>query len=233
MAKPKAKRRSSEPPTTIELPELTPFDGDRLEEGSDLEGVDLSGLDLGASVTLPDVRLVSCRLERCGLDGLVLPRAHIAESLLHEVEAAGLSMRDSTWLDVLVDGARFGALSLTGASLRSVRVRGSRLNFVDLSGATVVDLVFERCAIGELDLSGAEARWVRFDACTIDVLDVAESRLTDVDLTGAQVRAVRGVAGLRGATLGRDQLLDLAPQLADHLGIRVRDEEAGGGGAAG
>ena len=43
-----------------------------------------------------------------------------------------------------------------------------------------------------------------------------------MDLTGARVAAVRGVEGLRGALVAPDQLLDLAPLLAAHLGIRVR-----------
>ena len=47
------------------------------------------------------------------------------------------------------------------------------------------------------------------------------SRLTDVDLRGADLDTVRGIASLKGATVSFEQLMTLAPALAEELGLRV------------
>ena len=105
-----------------------------------------------------------------------------------------------------------------------MRVRGGRLDLVDLSGAKLTGVAFERCAIGELDLGTVEARDLTFDGCEIDLLDVTGARLVRADITGARIGAVKGVDGLRGATITPAQLVDLAPQMAAHLGIKLRGE---------
>ena len=47
------------------------------------------------------------------------------------------------------------------------------------------------------------------------------ARLTDVDLSGARLSTIVGIESLRGATISAAQMLDLAPLLAAHLGLRV------------
>jgi uncharacterized protein YjbI with pentapeptide repeats len=98
-----------------------------------------------------------------------------------------------------------------------------KANLLDLRGARLTDVAFEDCAIGELDLGDAELRSVRFEATTVDDLAVEGTRMIDVDLTGARLGVVRGIAGLRGARIGPGQLQGLAPLLAATLGIAVGD----------
>ena len=45
--------------------------------------------------------------------------------------------------------------------------------------------------------------------------------MTGADLRGADLGGVDGLAGLAGATVSADQLADLAPLLASHLGMAV------------
>ena len=153
-------------------------------------------------------------------------RARFSECLLDDLHATSLDAADSVWRDTLLTVRRVGALLATGASWSSVRVRGGRLDLVDLSGAKLAGVAFEGCVIGELDLGTAEARDLRFEGCKIELLDVGGARLGGADLTGAVLGAVRGVAGLRGATITAEQLVDLAPQLAAHLGLKVRGTSA-------
>ena len=47
------------------------------------------------------------------------------------------------------------------------------------------------------------------------------ARVAGLDLRRTRVGTVRGVGGLHGAVMAPDQLLELAPLLADHIGIRV------------
>lgn len=151
-----------------------------------------------------------------------LDRSRFAESCLSDLSAASVHAGNSAWRDTLLADARIGALLASGTTWDLVRLRGVKANLLDLRGARLTDVVFEDCAISELGLGDAELRSVRFEATTIDDLAVEGTRMTDVDLTGARLGVVRGIAGLRGATVAPEQLLDLAPLLAAHLGIRTR-----------
>jgi uncharacterized protein YjbI with pentapeptide repeats len=223
-AKPGANRETKPgPPREITLPEaLTPFAETRLEPNGDYDAVHFAGLDF-AGQAADDAGFLGCWLERCGLDGVSMRRARISECRLDELRATSLDAADSVWRDTLVTVRRVGALLSTGGSWSSVRVRGGRLDLVDLSGAKLTSVAFEGCVIGELDLGTVEARDLSFDGCEVELLDVTGARLVRTDLTGASIGGVRGVAGLRGATIGPAQLVDLAPSMAVHLGIKVRE----------
>lgn len=205
------------------LPDLTPFDGERLEAGGDHVAVDFVDLDL-AGQDAPDTRFLECRFQRCGLDGTSLRRARIAESLFSEVHAATVDFADSTWRDSQVWGGRLGAVTLIGATWTGVRIRGSHLGFLNLSGAHLQDVTFEGCEIGSLDVRGAALQSVSFEDCRVDELDVAGATLSEVDLSGARLRMLVGVESLRGAIISHQQLVDLAPLLAAQIGIQVRPE---------
>ena len=214
----------TEPPREIALPEtLVAFAGSSLDTHGDYDAVSFTGLDFAGQVA-DDAAFLGCRLERCGLDGVSMRRARISETLLDELHATSLDVTDSIWRDSLVTVRRIGALLAIGATWSSVRVRGGRLDLVDLSGAKLTGVAFERCAIGELDLGTVEARDLSFAGCEIELLDVTGARLVRADLTGARIGAVKSVDGLRGATITPAQLVDLAPQMAAHLGIKLRGE---------
>ena len=213
-----------EPPREIVLPDaLAPFTGDSLNVHGDYDAVHFTGLDFRGQAA-DDAAFLGCRLERCGLDGVSMRRARVSESLLDELHATSLDMADSVWRDSLLTVRRIGALLAIGATWSSVRVRGGRLDLVDLSGAKLTGVAFDGCAIGELDLGTVEARDLTLGGCEIELLDVSGARLVRADLSGAEIGAVKGVDGLRGATITPAQLVELAPQMAAHLGIKVRGD---------
>ena len=51
--------------------------------------------------------------------------------------------------------------------------------------------------------------------------------LSDVDLRRLEMRVVSGVGSLAGATISGEQLTELAPLLAQHLGLQVEDQDNG------
>lgn len=198
--------------------------GRRLTAHGDYDAVHFPGTDFSGQAA-DDASFFGCRLERCGMDGVSLRRARLSECWLEELHATSVDAADSTWRDTLVSVRRIGALLLAGASLSSVRVLGGRLDLVDLSGSKLRGLAFDGCAIGELDLGAAEGRGLSLEGCDVELLDVTGARLSAVDLTGAAIGAVKGVDGLRGAVITPAQLVDIAPLMAAHLGLKVREAD--------
>jgi uncharacterized protein YjbI with pentapeptide repeats len=205
----------------LTLPALTAFDGERLEPYGDYDAVDFSDRDFSGQ-DASDARFLECRLERCRVDGLSMSRTRITESLLSEVHGTTVDLADSTWRDSRVSGGRLGAVTLIGASWSGIRVLGCHLGFVNLAGARFEDVRFEGCEIGGLDARTAHLRSVAFVDCSVDDLNVAGATLSDVDLSGARLRALIGVESLRGAIVSEAQLADLAPIFAAELGLEVR-----------
>ena len=64
---------------------------------------------------------------------------------------------------------------------------------------------------------------VSFPGCTLTGADFTKATCTEVDLRGAQLGITGGYESLRGVTIDSVQLVSLAPYLARHLGITVKD----------
>jgi hypothetical protein len=82
-------------------------------------------------------------------------------------------------------------------------------------------VLIEDCTIGTLDLGGWVGSRVSLLRCRIGTLDVGSARFEDVDLRTSQLGVINGIDGLQGVTIDESQLMELAPLLARHLGIRV------------
>jgi uncharacterized protein YjbI with pentapeptide repeats len=201
------------------LPDLADAPGPELTGAGTADGLRFAGLELTGDAT--DARFLECVLTDCDLAGVVFDRARLASCLLTELRTPSWSLVDATLLDVVAAGGRFGALTAHGAELTRVALDGVKVDFLDLRGATLVDVTLTGCTIGELDLSGADLRDVRLVDCTVTSLVLEGSRSRSVDLRGAGVERLDGVAGLRGCTISSGQLTGWAAVLAAELGIRV------------
>lgn len=206
------------------LPGLTRFGGDRLEARGHYEAIDFVDRDFTGQQA-DEARFLDCRLQRCCVEGLSMRRAGILGSLLADVHGASVELADSTWRDARISGGRLGAMMMAAGTWTGVRVLGSRIGFLNLAGAKLEDVLFEDCEIGSLDARGAQLRSVAFVDCSMDELNIAEATLDKVDLSGLRLRSLVGIERLRGAIVGHQQLLDLAPLLAAQFGLEVRPED--------
>ncbi|MGA0569030.1 pentapeptide repeat-containing protein [Rathayibacter sp. KR2-224] len=174
-----------------------------------------------AGADLPSVGLSECELVGLELSEARLIDSRLREARLDRVTASVLAAQGGDWRDVEVRSSRLGAVELYESTWNSVRLSGCKLGFVNLRASELIDVSFEDCTIDELDLGGASATRVAFSGCRIGVLEASHARLADVDLRGADLEVVRGISSLNGATVSFEQLITLAPALAEELGLRV------------
>ena len=167
------------------------------------------------------VTLRGCLVRLADVAELVLDRARLIDSRLTEPDVTHLRGADSMWRSLEVVGGRIGAVELPGAVWDAVSVAGAQLGYVNLRDSTLTDVALRDCRIQTLDLAGATARRVSVQGCVIDELVVTRAELDQVDLRGARVDRIEGVASMAGAILSAEQLLDVAPALAQAAGITI------------
>ena len=192
-----------------------------LRSDSDHDGEQLTG-DLSGQLAA-NTRFLECTFRDCDLSEVRAPRARFAETSLYAVRGAGVDLAESTWLDCVVQGARLGAVQLHGAELRRVRFEGCKIEYLNLRSARLDECAFVDCQLVEPDFAEASLAGVEFDGTRLVAPDFRAATMAGVDLSSADLVAPRGLAGLKGATVSRLQLIDLAPVLATELGILVRD----------
>jgi len=191
-----------------------------LEPDADLDGMAFRGLDLTAR-DASRARFLDCEVDDCDLDRVVLDGARVLDTSWTAVRAGALPAPSSTWRDVTLTDVRIGALTAFGSTWTRATVVGGKIDYLDLRESTVEELRLESVTLGDLDLSHARVRRLVVVDCDVRRLDTTDARLADCDLRGARLSVLEGVGGLGGAKVTPDQLLDLAPLLARHVGLVV------------
>ncbi|CAN7502999.1 pentapeptide repeat-containing protein [Terrabacter sp. LjRoot27] len=164
----------------------------------------------------------------CSLIGGTLDEAHLEGSRWSECEwervgGVGLSLAEASLVDTTIEGCRLAAVSAWGSTWRDVTVRGGKVDFLNLRGARLKDVAFVDCVVVELDLQEATVDGLTFEGCTLVSPTFGRGTYAALDLSGATLRSPVGLAGLKGATMSRPQVIDLADAFAAELGIVVAD----------
>lgn len=205
---------------TLRLAGLEDAEATVLARDASLEGIRIASGELDGR-DLADLSTSECRLESLSLRGSSLARARFGETQFVRLDAPALDAAHSSWRFCELDGCRIGSGDLYDSSWQSVRFRDCKLGYLNLRGAELNDVEFVDCRIDELDLQGAKVRRLAFTRCRLTTLVVRQAALQDIDLRGAELAEIQGVDNLSGVVVSGDQLYDLAPLLAAHLGITV------------
>lgn len=178
------------------------------------EGTDAGGSTFWESA-FTSVTFHQGRYRRCRFDDV----------WLGTVRVVGSDFAETSWLDVEFVSAAIAGTDLYGAQLRRVVFHGCKLDQVNARGAALRDVAFVDCLLRDVDLAGARLNGVTFAGSSLERVRLDNASTTRVDLRYASgVGTLSGVEALRGATIGPDQLPELAPALAHAAGIVVRED---------
>lgn len=207
----------------LSLPDLRPYEAGELRPEGDHDGVAFTELEL-AGMDGSGSTFLDCGIYRCGLDGTQLARARLLDSELTGVWGVGTRLTEAEIRDVRLSDARLGGTQLHGARLTRTVISGGKIDFPSLRQTVLTDVAFENCVLIEPDFEGARLERVTFDGCALRRVDFNGVTMRDVDLrTAAEVDIATGIDRLSGAVITTSQLMDLAPDFATQLGVRVRD----------
>lgn len=202
-----------------DLEPWAPGPGDVLS-GDRIEGKRIAVLDL-AGERVPDLELEESVVEVLRAGDADLRGLRARDAVVEELDAPVLRASSSTWRTVRLSGGRVGSAELYDSAMDGVEFVGMKLGFVNLRGATLTDVVFRDCVVDELDLADAKLLRVAFPGTRIRAVEGTNTRIEHVDLRDADLDRAERLEGLRGATIGTDQLYTLAPLLATQAGYRV------------
>ena len=196
------------------------------------------------SPLLPSQTLENCELSRPNWSGNKAKRLQFDAVRLIEPDLTGAILREGGWADVEVSGGQLAGLDLTGSSLRRLhlsraRVSGAvfaetqlkdvifadaKLDLVNFRFASFSRVSFIRCQMIDVDLSGAKLDDVSFVGCDLTSADYSGAVLRRVDLRGSTLLSVKGIGGLKGATISSDQMIALLPEFTAALGVEVNND---------
>lgn len=170
------------------------------------------------------------------LDGVILDKVEISSSKLHKTLLTDVICNECLFFGTDFDGSgllriefnkgMFSGIILSDTGIRDVVFSGVKLNLANFRMAKLVNVRFEDCDLQESDFKEAQLQKVVFSGCDMTGTDFLQAKMHNVDLRGSNITAIRGLTGLRGATIDTTQLIGLANPLAAELGIKIGDLNA-------
>jgi uncharacterized protein YjbI with pentapeptide repeats len=148
-------------------------------------------------------------------------RARLVDVELVRCDLSGCDFSESVWQRVTLVDCRASAIELPQANLREVTFVDCKLDNANFRLAKLQRVRFDASVLGGAEFVGAQLAEMSFDGSDLAGADLSNAKCAEVDLRGARLDGLRGVGSLAGATIGADQLVGLAPGLAQALGLRV------------
>ncbi|GAA2640070.1 pentapeptide repeat-containing protein [Actinomadura fulvescens] len=201
---------------------LTSHDG-TWGQGGDHDTVLFKDLDL-ADLNAAGSRFMDCAFTGVAMEGGRLRSARFLDVWARELRLVGTDLTETRWQDSTLIGSVLAGTRASGVQLIRVVFQGCKLDSVNFRGGTLVDVTFTDCLLRDVDFGGARLTRASFPGSRLERTILAGAALDEVDLRGADLGITIDPHTIRGAIVSPAQLLDLAPLLADALGIKVEEQ---------
>lgn len=174
-----------------------------------------------AKVDAGSGRIMRVRFEDFGFGESKLRAVQFTDVIAERIDAA-----NADWGGAQLRRTRFSDARLTGLSFAETRIeevcfKGCKLEYVNFRHSAIKQVSFEDCALTGADFQGAAIEATLFSGCRLLETDFSKAELSHVDLRGSELAFAGSVLGLSGAIIDPSQLIELAPKLAQELGILV------------
>jgi uncharacterized protein YjbI with pentapeptide repeats len=196
---------------------------DVLTDESDLVGLELRGDAIGVHVSAVSIEESSVAAAR-------LTSARIDRVRLTDVEFSGCDLSGALFIEPVLRRVRFRDCRMSGtafelADLHSVQFVECRMDTVGLSMAKIQDLHVQSSNLSECSLCNASIeRGAIVDSQLIGA-DLGGLRSTGLRLHGSDLSDLKHPEGLRGSSIDAAQMVPLAVQLLDAIGIEVTEDD--------
>jgi uncharacterized protein YjbI with pentapeptide repeats len=174
--------------------------------------------DLAAGQRYSELELTGADLAGTRLEG-----AGFVHCTFRSIQADVARWRGVNARKVAFGDSRMTGIQLNEAELVDVEFADTRLDMANFRLARLERVTFRDCSLAEADFGDARLETVRFDRCRLHGASFRGTSCRATDLRGSSLDDLDGAGGLAGATIDAVQLMELAPALARHVGLRVAD----------
>lgn len=201
--------------TTVPSPDRTPEDGESADPTSPIHEPADADWSL---TTFLDCMFDGCRLGHVEARDARFTTVDWRASSLTRLRAPGASMFFTGFTD-----CRIGAFDTMDTVFQAIEFTRCKIGYLNLRGAKLRDVIFRECDIADFDAADATLERVAFADTAIGSIAAHGASIAHVDLRGARLTEIRGVADLAGVTMSADQIAALAVPIAASLGIHLHD----------
>lgn len=194
-----------------------------LDDNAHIEALHITDLQL-SSIHAKSASLDGVVFENCELSASKLPKTSITDARFNSCMLFATDFDGSGWQRVELKKGMMSGIVLSDTSLKDVSFVGIKINLANFRFSNFERVRFEDCDLMEADFHQAEMKSVSFTGCDLRKADFSQCKMSDVDLRGSQLSELKGMQGLKGSIISSAQLFELAPDLADALGMRVSNE---------
>lgn len=200
--------------------------------------LDEISLDMFLEGDLEDAALLNHDATNCHITSL-----DMSSVVLEKVTFTGAQFERINARDVKVGQCDLSAAMLASGAMNRVEFRNCRMAGVDFSKTALHDALFQGCKLDmanfrfadmrrvkfvdctfvDTDFLGATLHDISFESCTMERTVFTQAKCKSVDLRGSDLIEVSCWAALKGVTIDGAQLAQVAPYLANELGIIVRN----------
>ena len=206
----------------LQLPELFEGDPSELQAEAHLERKRFTG-PATEHKRLTGAEFLECEVVDWQANESDLQGARFVETRIRGLSAATFRARRTSWHNTEIRSSRMGAAEWYDSDVRDAVLADSKLGWANLRASELSDVEIRNCAFDELDLSDAKLHRVAFVDTSVTKLILHGAKAQHFDLRGLRVQSIEGIEGLRGATIGELQLIEMSELFAVHLGIQVTD----------
>ncbi|GAA0464226.1 hypothetical protein Ade02nite_31150 [Paractinoplanes deccanensis] len=200
---------------------LRPLD-EELDHDGDHSEVHLDGVEL-AEVAAAGSRFSESAMTAVTFTGGTYDKVRLDDVWLSRCRWIGGSWAETQLLDVTILDSAVAGVQAYGSQWRRVVVRASKLDSLNLRGAKLQDVEFRDCDLSEVDFGGATLINVTFPGSAVRRARFGKATAKKLDFRGArELDLAEGWESLSGAIIGPGQLAEVAPALAQVLGVVVR-----------
>ncbi|MEO7617603.1 MAG: pentapeptide repeat-containing protein [Candidatus Saccharibacteria bacterium] len=164
-------------------------------------------------VTFEQIELSSARIKNTYMSNVVLEDCLFFGSHFNHARIIRTQIKRGIYSGVV----------LSGATIEDVVFTGCKLNMLNFRTATLKRVAFIDCDLAEADFGGARFDQVRFSGCKLDGAEFSDCQIVAADLRGSNLALVKGIGGLRRATISNLQLIELSHVMAAEFGLKVED----------
>ncbi|HIV56966.1 MAG TPA: pentapeptide repeat-containing protein [Candidatus Stackebrandtia faecavium] len=223
-----AKKPPAADPAAPQLPQqLTSWDSvaSPLEDDAQWWQLEIVG-DVGA-VEAARFDAEQCRIARADMSAGVWAKAGVVNCVFEDVNLANVFAQDCRMRRTSVTSVRGTGLQWTNGVVKDVVFRDCRLDLAGFRFSRFSHVVFDNCRLSGADFTAADLSGVRFESCDLSSAKFDEATMTGAVLRHCTLAGMRGVDGLRGASVTSTDLMSLTFTLADACGITVTQDQAG------